>query len=111
MKLFRHGTIAHSLIRPAHLAPCHDIRYTRCLPKPRLVIQFENKPGGIHVWERSVGVCLSIVKLVPWHHPVVRRSLIHRSDPLTWPQIKISVTLGALLSRLVRPIRDCTWWY
>jgi hypothetical protein len=26
------GTIAHSLIRPAHLAPCHDIRYSRCLP-------------------------------------------------------------------------------
>jgi hypothetical protein len=22
------GAIAHSLIRPAHLAPCHDIRYT-----------------------------------------------------------------------------------
>ena len=28
------GTIAHSLIRPAHLAPCHDIRYSRCLPEP-----------------------------------------------------------------------------
>ena len=23
--------IAHSLIGPTHLAPCHDIRYTRCL--------------------------------------------------------------------------------
>ena len=57
------GTIAHSLIRLAHLAPCHDIRYTWYLPEPRLVIQFENAPGGIHVWERSVGVCLSIVKL------------------------------------------------
>ena len=28
------GTIAHSLIRPAHLALCHDIRYSRCLPEP-----------------------------------------------------------------------------
>ena len=27
-------TIAHSLIRPAHLAPCHDIRYSQCLPEP-----------------------------------------------------------------------------
>ena len=26
------GTITHSLIRPAHLAPCHAIRYSRCLP-------------------------------------------------------------------------------
>ena len=25
------GTIDHSLIRPAQLAPCHDIRYSRCL--------------------------------------------------------------------------------
>ena len=25
------GTIAHSLIRPAQLAPCHDIRYSWCL--------------------------------------------------------------------------------
>jgi hypothetical protein len=28
------GTIAHSPILPAHLAPCHDIRYSRCLPEP-----------------------------------------------------------------------------
>ena len=61
-------------------------------------------------WERSVGRCLSIVKL-PRRHPVVGRSLIHRSDPLTWPRATISVTLGALLSRLVRPIRERTWWY
>ena len=31
------GTITHSLIRPAHLAPCHDIRYSRCLPENWLV--------------------------------------------------------------------------
>ena len=31
------GSIAHSLIRPAQLAPCHDIRYSRCLPLDRLV--------------------------------------------------------------------------
>ena len=55
----------------------------------------------MYVWERSVGRCLSIVQL-PRHHPVVGRSLIHRSDPLTWPRATISVTLGALLSRLVR---------
>jgi hypothetical protein len=36
--------------------------------------------------------------------PVVGQSLIHRSDLLTWPRATISVTLGALLSRLVRPI-------
>jgi hypothetical protein len=42
---------------------------------------------------------------------VVGRSLIHRSEPLTWPRDSISVTLGALLSRLVRPIRERIWWY
>ena len=31
------STIAHSLIRPAHLAPCHDIRYYRCAFLNRLV--------------------------------------------------------------------------
>jgi hypothetical protein len=41
----------------------------------------------------------------------VGRSLIHRSEPLTWPHTMISVTLGALLSRLVRPIRERIWWY
>ena len=64
----------------------------------------------MYVWERSVGRCLSIVQL-PRHHPVVGQSLIHRSDPLTWPRATISVTLGALLSRLVRPIRERIWWY
>ena len=64
----------------------------------------------MYVWERSVGRCLSIVQL-PRHHPVVGRSLIHRSDPLTWPRATISVTFGALLSRLVRPIRERIWWY
>ena len=38
-------------------------------------------------------------------------ALIHRSDPLTWTRATISVTLGALLSRLVRPIRERIWWY
>ena len=42
---------------------------------------------------------------------MVGQSLIHRSDPLTWPRATISVTLGALLSRLVRPIRERIWWY
>ena len=53
---------------------------------------------------------MSTVKLSR-HHTVVGRSLIHRSDPLTWPRATISVTLGALLSRLVRPIRERIWWY
>ena len=57
------GAIAHSLIRPAHLAPCHDIRYSRCLPEPSGASNRENTSGGLHVWERSVGRCLSIVKL------------------------------------------------
>ena len=50
--------------------------------------------------ERSAGRCLSIVKLAR-HHSVVGRSLIHRSEPLTWPRATISVTLGAFLNRLV----------
>ena len=47
-------TIAHSLIRPAHLAPCHDIRYSRCFPEPAAswCVQSENTSGGLHVWER-----------------------------------------------------------
>ena len=59
------GTIAHSLIRPAHLAPCHNIRYSRCLPEPSSAccVQPENASGGLHVWERPAGWCLSIVKL------------------------------------------------
>ena len=28
------GTITRSLIRTAHLAPCHDIRYSRCQTEP-----------------------------------------------------------------------------
>ena len=57
-------TITHSLIRPAHLAPCHDIRYSQCLPEPAVwCVQSENTSGGLHVWERSVGRCLSIVEL------------------------------------------------
>ena len=58
--------------------------------------------------ERSAGRCLSIVKLSR-HHSVVGRSLIHRSEPLTWPRATISVTLGAFLNRLVRPIREHIW--
>ena len=57
------ATIAHSLIRTGHLAPCHDIRYSRCLPEPSGASNRENASGGLHVWERSVGRCLSIVKL------------------------------------------------
>jgi hypothetical protein len=64
----------------------------------------------LHARSRLGGGCLSIVKLSR-HHSVVGRSLIHRSDPLTWPHATISVTLGALLSRLVRPIRERIWWY
>ena len=60
------------------------------------------------MWERSVGPCLSIVKLSR-HHSVVGRSLIHRSEPLTWPCATISVTLGAFLNQLVRPIRERIW--
>ena len=57
------GTIARSLIRTAHLAPCHDIRYSRCQTEPSGASNRENASGGLHVWERSVGRCLSIVKL------------------------------------------------
>jgi hypothetical protein len=49
--------------------------------------------------------------VAPTRHPVVGQSLIHRSDPLPWPRATISVTLGALLSRLVRQIRERIWWY
>ena len=70
------GAIAHSLIRPAHLAPCYDIRYSRCLPEPVWCVQSENASGGLHVWEWSVGRCLSIMELSR-HHSVVGRSLVH----------------------------------
>ena len=33
----------------------------------------------------------------------------HRPEPLTWPRATISVTLGAFLNRLVRPIRERIW--
>ena len=42
---------------------------------------------------------------------MVVQSLVHRPGTLTWPRATISVTLGALLSRLVRPIRERIWWY
>ena len=64
----------------------------------------------LHARSRLGGGCLSIVRLSR-HHSVVGRLLIHRSDPLTWPHATISVTLGALLSRLVRAIRERIWWY
>ena len=56
--------------------------------------------------ERAGGLCLSIAKL-DWHLPVVGRSLILRSDPLTWLHTTLTATLGdlcCLLSRLVCPI-------
>ena len=56
----------------------------------------------LHARSRLVGGCLSRVKLSR-HHSVVGRSLIHRSDPLTWPHATISVTLGALLSLSMFP--------
>jgi hypothetical protein len=52
------------------------------------------------VWERLVGRCLNIVEL-SWNHSVMRRLLIHRSDPLTWPRATISVTLSAFPNQLV----------
>jgi hypothetical protein len=64
----------------------------------------------LHARTRPGGGGLSTVKLTR-HQSVVGRSLIHRSDPLTWPRATISFTLGALLSRLVRPIRERIWWY
>ena len=103
------GAVDHSPSRPAHLAPYHDIRYSRCLPEPVWCVKSENVFGGLHVCERSVRRCLSIVELSR-HHPVVGRSIIHRADPLTWSRTTISVTPGAFLSRLVRQIRERIWW-
>ena len=62
----------------------------------------------LHAHTRPGSGCLSIVKLSR-HHSVVGRSLIHRSEPLTWPRATISVTLGAFLNQLVRPIREHIW--
>ena len=42
---------------------------------------------------------------------MVVQSTVHRPGTLTWPRATISVTLGALLCRLVRPIRERIWWY
>ena len=89
------GTTDHSLVRPAHLAPCHDAFLSRLVRQIR-----ENASGGMHVCERSVGRCLSIVELSR-HHPVVGRSTIHRADLLTWPRATISVTLGVFLNHLI----------
>ena len=69
------GAVDHSPSRPAHLAPYHDIRYSRCLPEPVWCVKSENVFGGLHVCERSVRRCLSIVELSR-HHPVVGRSII-----------------------------------
>ena len=55
------GMIAQSPIRPAHLAPCHDIRYSRRPAEAVWCVQFENASGGMCVWKPSVGRCLSIV--------------------------------------------------
>ena len=59
------GTIAHSLILPAHLAPCHDIRYSRWLPDSlvRSNSQLENAFGELHV---CVCVCVCVCVLFPF---------------------------------------------
>jgi hypothetical protein len=47
------GTIAQSLIRTAHLAPCHDIRYSRCQTAPSRQV----RPIQDHIWRSTrVGV-------------------------------------------------------
>ena len=47
------GTIAQSLIRTAHLAPCHDIRYSRCQTAPSRQV----RPIRDHIWRSTrVGV-------------------------------------------------------
>ena len=55
---------------------------------------------------------LSIVKAVPSTMPLMVLASCHRrAIPTHLPRATISVTLGALLSRLVRPIRERIWWY
>ena len=54
----------------------------------------------LHARTRTWSGCLSIVEL-SWHHSVVGRLNIHRSDPLTWPRATISVTLSAFPNQLV----------
>ena len=82
VKLSRHHLVVRQslilLTRPAHLAPCHDIRYSRCgLPDDSLVrSDWRMHLAGCHVCGRSAGRYLSIVKLSR-HRPVVGRSPIH----------------------------------
>ena len=57
------GAVDHSPSRPAHLAPYHDIRYSRCLPDPSGASTPRPYLVGLHVCERSVRRCLSIVEL------------------------------------------------
>ena len=105
------GAVDHSPSRPAPTWPRTTIsRFTPgAFPEPVWCVKSENLFSALHVCERSVRRCLSIVELAR-HHPVVGRSIIHRADPLTWPCTTISVTPGAFLSRLVRQIRERIWW-
>ena len=44
----------------------------------------------------TVAAAAAGIPVVPMAHSVVGRSLVHRSEPLTWPRATISVTLGVL---------------
>ena len=54
-------TIAHSLIRPAHLAPCHNIRYSWRLPENRMV-----RPIRERIWRFT---CVGAVGWPVFEHP------------------------------------------
>ena len=69
------------IIKKHRASPYHDIRYSRCLRGAvcRLwCVESENVFGGLHVCERSVGRCLSIVEaaLTPLGGGTIVHSLI-----------------------------------
>ena len=52
------GKIDHSLSRPAHLALCHDIRYSRCLPENVAPVCVDD---DVRTWQRVDKVVEPIV--------------------------------------------------
>ena len=101
------GTITHSLIRPAHLAPCHDIRYFRCLPdslvRPiRECIWRSARKGAVGwpVFEHREAVP------TPPGGGTITHSLIRPAHLAPCHDIRYS---RCLPDSLVRPIRECIW--
>ena len=87
------STIAHSLIRPAHLAPCHDIRYYRCAFLNRLV-----RPIRERIWRstRVGAVCWPVFEhreavLTPLSGGTITHSLVRPTQLALCHDISVSL--------------------